>query len=52
MTLLQKGRSPIFVRRKWEKTGKKAQNVCKIFTEMPKNGIKVGENFVLFLKNE
>jgi hypothetical protein len=52
MTLLQKGRFTIFARREWEKTDKKAQNICRIFTEIPKTGIKVGENFVLFLKNK
>jgi hypothetical protein len=52
MTLLQKGRFTIFARREWEKTDRKAQNICRIFTEIPKTSIKVRENFVLFLKNK
>jgi hypothetical protein len=52
MTLLQKGRFTIFARREWEKTDKKAQNICRIFTEIPKTGIKVGENFVLFFEKQ
>jgi len=52
MTPLQKGRFAIFVRRKWEKIDEIEQNICEFFTKTPKNGNKVGEEFVLFLKIE
>jgi len=49
MTPLQKGQRAIFVRRKWEKVGKKASNNCNLLIKTPKNTIKVGDNYSQFL---
>ncbi len=46
MTLLQKGQCAIFIRRKWEKVGKKASNNCNLLMKTPKNAIKVGNHYL------
>lgn len=48
MTLLQKGQCTIFIRRKWEKIGKKASNSRELLLKTPKNAIKVGDNYCNF----
>ena len=50
MSLLQKVRCTIFVRRKWEKVGKNVSNNCKLLMKTPKNTIKLGKNYTRFLK--